>query len=160
MVNIVDTLFGGSCLGPAGPAMATIHIHSGYGYVVLTGVASMFMLVWKGIQVGKMRKQLKINYPTMYSDKNELFNCYQRAHQNTLENYSQFLTLLFLGGLEMPVLASISGVIWILARISYAKGYYTGDPKNRMRGSYGFIGMILLLGATIKFGYHLLTIGN
>jgi len=160
MVNIMDTLFGGSCLGPAGPGMASINIHSGYGYVVLTGVASMFMLVWKGIQVGKMRKQLKINYPTMYSPTNVLFNCYQRAHQNTLENYSQFLVLLFVGGLEMPMLASMSGVIWILSRISYARGYYTGDPKKRMNGAYGYIGQIILLGAAIKFGFHLLSIGQ
>jgi len=158
MVNIVDTLFGGSCLGPAGPGMATFHIPSGFGYVAFTGVASIFMLMWQGIQVGKMRKQLKINYPTMYSPTNDLFNCYQRAHQNTLENYSQFLMLLFLGGLEMPVLASISGVVWIVSRISYARGYYTGDPKNRMKGSYGYIGQLILLGAALKFGYHLLTV--
>jgi len=30
-----------------------------------------------------MRKKTGIKYPTMYSEKDNLFNCYQRAHQNT-----------------------------------------------------------------------------
>ena len=30
-----------------------------------------------------MRKKFNIQYPTMYSNDNKLFNCYQRAHQNT-----------------------------------------------------------------------------
>jgi len=157
MSGIVDTLFGGSSLGAPSPGSIQFHIPSGFGYVVLTAVGSMFMLTWKGFKVGGMRKKLKINYPTMYSKDNDLFNCYQRAHQNTLENYPQFLTCLFLGGLEMPVLTSIGGVIWILGRISYAKGYYTGDPQKRMQGGYGYIGLLLILGTTIKFGVHLLT---
>ncbi len=32
-----------------------------------------------------MRKRLSIFLPTMYSEKHPEFNCYQRAHQNTLE---------------------------------------------------------------------------
>jgi len=161
MVDIVDTLFGGSCIGAAtGPGTAAFHLPSGFGYVVLTGVASMFMLLWKGVQVGKMRKKLKVDYPTMYSPTNDLFNCYQRAHQNTMENYPQFLAVLLLGGLEMPIFTAIGGVVWILGRISYAKGYYTGEPKNRMRGGYAYLGLLMMLGASIKFGVHLLCIGR
>jgi len=54
-----------------------------------------------------------------------------RAHQNTLENYPTFLLLLFLGGLEMPLFSAVAGVIYLAGRVSYAKGYYTGDPKKR-----------------------------
>lgn len=42
-----------------------------------------------------------------------------------------FLTLLTMGGLEMPVFSAIGGAVWIAGRVQYAKGYYTGDPKKR-----------------------------
>nr|CAD7194759.1 unnamed protein product [Timema douglasi] len=43
-----------------------------------------------------------------------------------LENYPQFLTLLLLGGLEWPIISAVGGAVWLLGRIVYAKGYYTG----------------------------------
>jgi len=122
-----------------------------------TGIGSMFVLVWKALQVGKMRKQYKIFYPKMYSEDNDLFNCYQRAHQNSLEIYPTFLSMLFLGGLEMPVWSTIAGLIFILGRIRYAQGYYTGDPKKRMQGGFYVIGLLMLLGASTKFAYRLIS---
>lgn len=56
---------------------------------------------------------------------------FHRAHQNTLEGYSQFLLLLLFGGLDMPIFVAIGGLIWVAGKVSYSKGYYTGDPKNR-----------------------------
>ena len=132
--------------------MIQLHVPSEYGYVILVGVASAFMLTWKAMQVGKARKQFKINYPTMYSQDNDLFNCIQRAHQNTLEGYPVFLMLLFIGGARFPIISAAAGSIWIAARIAYAKGYYTGDPKKRMRGSFGYIGLLTLLGTTVATG--------
>ena len=35
----------------------------------------------QGIKVGGQRKALGVPYPDMYSEKQPLFNCYQRAHQ-------------------------------------------------------------------------------
>lgn len=43
--------FGGSCLSRNDPQLLVFHIPSGYGYVVLTAVGSMFMVMWKGFQV-------------------------------------------------------------------------------------------------------------
>ena len=52
-------------------------------------------------------------------------------------------------GLECPVCSAIAGLVWILARIAYALGYYTGDPKNRMRGAFGYLGILFLLVTSI-----------
>lgn len=108
------------------------------------------------MQVGKARKKFNIPYPTMYSPDNVQFNCIQRAHQNTLENYPQFLVLLLLGGLEWPVVSAGAGIVYLAGRIAYAQGYYTGDPKKRMRGGFGLLGLLPLLGATVHLGLRLI----
>ncbi|KAG8223382.1 hypothetical protein J437_LFUL002627 [Ladona fulva] len=136
--------------------MVTVSIPADYGYCVLAAVGSSFVVAWKAMRVGAARKKYKIPYPTMYSTDNDTFNCIQRAHQNTLENYPQFLYMLLIGGLEMPRLCAAGGAIWCLGRIAYAVGYSTGDPKKRMQGSFGYIGTFMLLGATIKFAGGLL----
>jgi len=154
-MTVIDFIFGHSALAKT-TNLVSIGIPREFGYVVLVAIASAIMIIWMGIQVGKARKKFKVNYPTMYSADNDHFNCYQRAHQNTLEGYPTFLFLLFLGGLEMPVFAALAGVVFILGRIQYATGYYTGDPKNRMRGMYSMLAVLALLIATLKFAVHLI----
>jgi len=129
--------------------MVSIEVQPEFGYVILVAILSIFMIMWKGIRVGQARKKMDIPYPQMYSDKDPLFNCIQRAHQNTLENYPQFLLLLFIAGLECPVYSAIAGLVWVLGRIAYALGYYSGDPANRMRGVFGYFGLFFLLGTSI-----------
>ena len=43
----------------------------------------------------------------------------QRGHQNTLENYPQFLLMLGLGSIQYPLVSSVGGAIWLLGRIAY-----------------------------------------
>merc|ERR1712025_1348099 len=129
-----------------------LELPSEFGYVILTGTASAFVLMYKGINVGMARKKFGIKYPKMYSEENggdNMFNCIQRAHQNTLENYPQFLFFLTTGGLVHPVLSSMAGIIYLAGRIAFAKGYYTGNPENRRWGSFGYIGLLTLLGCSI-----------
>ncbi|XP_052087290.1 microsomal glutathione S-transferase 3-like isoform X1 [Mytilus californianus] len=122
----------------------TFTLPSDFGYVILTSIASIFVLMWKGFQVGKARTKYEVPYPKMYSD-DDRFNCVQRAHQNTLENYPQFLILLIFGGLTFPKLSAAAGMVWIVGRVFYALGYYSGDPKKRMRGAFAYIGLLALL---------------
>jgi len=136
--------------------MLQVFVPSEYGYVILVGVASAFMCTWKSLQVGKARKKYKVNYPTMYSPDNDMFNCVQRAHQNTLEVLPQFLMVLLIGGARYPIISSLAGLIWIAGRIAYAKGYYTGDPKKRMKGSFGYIGLFTLLGTTVATALNII----
>jgi len=55
----------------------------GYGYVLLVGTGSVFVNTWMAINVGRARRKYGVEYPKMYSDDSNEFNCIQRAHQNT-----------------------------------------------------------------------------
>lgn len=136
--------------------MMEVIIAAEFGYVILVVVASFFMLMGLGIRVGMARKKFDVKYPAMYSDKDPLFNCIQRAHQNTLEGYPAFLVFLVLGGLKYPTLCALAGALWIVSRVAYAKGYYTGDPAKRNRGAFGYIGLLTLLGCNISLALSLL----
>lgn len=129
-----------------------------FGYVILTAVASIFMMAYLAERVSFARKTHKVEYPTMYSPDNALFNCYQRGHGNTMESYPQFLVLLLLAGIGFPRASSILGAIWIVSRFSYAHGYYTGDPAKRMRGVYGYIGLLGLIGLSVTNALRLLEV--
>ncbi|KAK2174479.1 hypothetical protein NP493_799g04000 [Ridgeia piscesae] len=127
-----------------------------YGYVVLAGAGSVFINMWMAINVSRARKQYDVKYPKMYSDDSDMFNCIQRVHQNTLEMYTPFMFVLLIGGLQFPRLCAASGGVYLLGRIIYAKGYYTGDPKKRVRGAFGGIALFVMLGATIGTALHML----
>ncbi|PIK43838.1 putative microsomal glutathione S-transferase 3 isoform X2, partial [Apostichopus japonicus] len=73
-----------------------------YGYVLLVGSSSVFVMGWLAHQVSKARKKFDVQYPIMYSDDKPMFNCVQRAHQNAVENQSLFLFNLLVSGLEYP----------------------------------------------------------
>ncbi|XP_056106595.1 microsomal glutathione S-transferase 3b [Rhinichthys klamathensis goyatoka] len=127
-----------------------------FGYAIFTYIYSFVMLAYLGLQVGAARKKYEIKYPNMYSDKDPVFNCIQRAHQNTLEVYPQWLVFQTIAALEYPLVASVLGVIWITSRFSYAWGYYTGDPAKRMRGAYGYIGLLGVILLSISVALKLL----
>ena len=95
------------------------------------------------------RKKYGVEDPEMYSKDSRVFNCIQRAHQNTLENLPQFFFLLTTGGFSCPKLAAAGGWVWVAGRVVYALGYSTGDPAKRVRGAFGYFGLFTLLGCSI-----------
>ncbi|XP_039596034.1 microsomal glutathione S-transferase 3b [Polypterus senegalus] len=129
-----------------------------FGYVIFTFVYSWVMLAYLAVKVGQARKKYDVQYPTMYSDKIKIFNCIQRAHQNTLEIYPQWLIFQLVSGITYPVAAAVLGAIWVTSRFSYAWGYYTGDPAKRMWGVYGYIGFFGVILLSITAGLQMLHI--
>ena len=93
----------------------------------------------------------------MYSEEHPIFNCYQRAHQNTLEATPFYLALVLTGGLRHPMIAAGAGAIYLAARIIYSLGYYTGNPKSRIPGAImNFLALITLFGCSVSTGAGLL----
>ncbi|XP_022089983.1 microsomal glutathione S-transferase 3-like isoform X2 [Acanthaster planci] len=114
-----------------------------YGYVILVGSASYVMVYYLAAKVSFARKKYGVEYPAMYSDTHQLFNCIQRSHQNTLESYPPFLFFLAMSGLQFPRASAACGAVWIISRLSYA------HPKKRMRGAFGYPAILGLFGMTI-----------
>lgn len=86
--------------------------------------------IWQSFLVSSARKQAGIKYPQVYATKEEekasklalQFNCTQRAHQNTLENLSQFFVSSLISGLLYPRLATGAAGLFIVGRIVYTLG--------------------------------------
>ena len=126
-----------------------MNLPTDYGYVIMTGIGAIFMVMWKGFKVGQARKKYEVPYPDMYSKESKIFNCIQRAHQNTLENLPQFFFLLTMAGFSYPRLSAAAGWVWIVGRVLYALGYSTGEPEKRMKGVVGYLGLLTLLVCSI-----------
>merc|ERR1711935_121650 len=135
----------------------TITISPEHGYVILAASGAFLLNLWQMMKIGGKRKELGIMYPQMYSDKHPVFNCYQRAHQNTLEFTPFYLALVILGGLRHPTFAAGAGGIYLVARIIYSLGYYTGNPKSRIPGFIlNLLALTALLGCSVSTAAGLL----
>ena len=83
-----------------------------------------------------LRKKLDIKYPEMTSHgKHPEFECAQRVHQNTLELLPFFYPALFVGGLRHPKAAAALGALFLVGRVVYSIGYWSGEPKKRLPGA-------------------------
>ncbi|CAM6088156.1 unnamed protein product [Calypogeia fissa] len=140
-------------LGKPRASVVPLAMPNEYGYVILTTAASAFLVQWQAFQVSGQRRKSGLKYPKMYEDaEDSVFNCYQRAHQNTLENYPSYLALLLIGGLGYPITSAVLGLVWIVGRLVYSLGYFTGDPNNRLKGMFHFFGFVGLFITCIVLG--------
>ncbi|KAI8999628.1 hypothetical protein BC832DRAFT_541721 [Gaertneriomyces semiglobifer] len=145
--------------------MVSIELTPEHGYAIATAAASVILVQYLGFKAGSMRKVADVPYPYLYADRAEadknptkkIYNCYQRAHQNTLETYPGFLVFFTASAIKYPLFASVAGMTFLVGRYFYATGYWTGNPQNRMRGWLQYFGFFGLLGATVKVAYELIT---
>ena len=100
----------------------------------------------------------RFNVPAPSHDGPEEYVRYVRTHLNTLEHLVLFLPGLWLFAIAVdPIWAAGIGLIWPVARLMYARGYYAETDKRRL-GLY--ISMppiyIFVLGSLAGFAYNLI----
>jgi len=56
---------------------------------------------------------------------------------------------------QTPVISSYSETSIERVKLTYC--FYIPDPKKRMRGGFGYLGLFALLGATVRFAIRLIS---
>ncbi|KAJ3302203.1 Microsomal glutathione S-transferase 3 [Kappamyces sp. JEL0829] len=136
----------------------TVALTAEHALPLFAGIASCVMVTYLGSKVSGARKKAKVPYPHMYCSPEEcekdkakhIFNCAQRAHHNTLENFPSFLVLLATSSILYPTYAGALGFTWIVGRIMYANGYISGNPSNRQQGVVQYVGLLGMLGLSVS----------
>lgn len=135
--------------------MMELIVPRAYGLVILNVVMNWMILMWMALMVGKARSKYGVKYPTLYEagDKPSMFNCIQRAHQNSLEWNPSFLAFLLLGGVSCPYTCACAGLLYNAGRVAYARGYYETNPH---KGLWGLYGLFVCLLCTCITAYRIL----
>lgn len=103
-----------------------------FGVAVLETVLYSFVLQWMAIKTGMARRKYGVKYPAAYENKDDsVFNRYQRAHQNAVEQATSFYAALLLAALHQPLPAVVAGLVYIVGRIIYCVNYYVNVNSRR-----------------------------
>jgi len=114
--------------------------------VILLAIAQYMVL---GGLVGRARVKYRVRAPATTGD--EAFERVFRVHQNTLENLVIFIPAVWIFGAYLnPMWAAGLGVVYILARGIYARGYIAAADKRGLgAGISGFTTVVLVLGGLV-----------
>ena len=128
-------------------------------YVSIVTLLALIFYLNTLFAVGGARGKSGIAAPTMTGD--PILERAVRVQMNTLESLPVFLTCLWLFAVFVPYswgspTAAVLGLIWIVGRILYQRGYMA-DPSKRSTGFLiqGAATIVLLLGALIGSGISL-----
>lgn len=103
-----------------------------HAYVALVSLLALLVYFWMGLQVAGARRRSGIAAPAMTGD--PVLERTIRAHYNTLEWLPIFFVSLWIFALYWSDLwAAALGLVWILGRILYQRGY-VADPAKRELG--------------------------
>ena len=116
-------------------------------YTALVTLLAVALYFWTGLAVAKARQKFGVVVPATsgHTDFERVF----RVQQNTLEWMPIFLPLLWLFALYVSDWgAAVLGLVWIVGRLLYIRGY-SEDAEKRHRGFFvqGIASGALLLGA-------------
>ena len=113
-------------------------------YIVI-GLALVQFFIF-GLLVGSARVKYQVKAPSISGD--PIFERYYRVHYNTMEQLVVFVpAMLMFGNYINPTAAAVLGLVFIVGRVVYFRGY-VADPAKRATG-FGLSVMpvmILLLG--------------
>ncbi|MGB5209452.1 MAG: MAPEG family protein [Gammaproteobacteria bacterium] len=113
--------------------------------VAIVTALVLIQYLWFTILVGRAREKSGIKAPLTTGD--TLFECYYRVQQNTAEQLILFIPALWIFGYYVnPSVAAGLGVVFIVGRFVYLRGYIT-DPAKRGPGF--LIGMLAVLALVI-----------
>ena len=84
------------------------------------------------------------------------FNCVQRGHQNSLENF-WLVSVLALVNWGFPIPTGFSLLLWVFGRIAYMRGYTAGvKTRNSIVGALlTYPALLCLWGLTLATAVHL-----
>lgn len=126
-------------------------------WTALVTIAALLVYLSMSIQVARARGKCGIEPPAMTGD--AVLERAIRVHVNTLEWLPLFLAGLWLFAIywDDKVAAGL-GLVWIVGRLVYSRGYMIAPEKRSMGFLIQFVATaILLLGALGKIVYDLAT---
>ena len=112
--------------------------------VAVVAALALIEYAYFGLEVGRARARYGVNAPATTG--HELFERQYRVQQNTGEQLLLFLPALYLFAayVSAPV-AALLGLVFIVGRGLYARGY-VADPAQRSTGfTIGFVATAVLL---------------
>ncbi len=117
-----------------------------HSLVAIVTLLAVLTYLWMGLQVGGARRKSGISAPAMTGD--PLLERTIRAHYNTLEAMPIFLPALWIFAMVWnDTVAAGLGLVWIVGRVIYARGYAEAAEKRET----GFMIQILAT-AVLVFG--------
>jgi glutathione S-transferase len=130
-----------------------------HSLVAIVTILSLLLYLSMGIGVARARGKSGIHAPAMTGD--PILERTIRVQSNTLEWLPIFLVSLWLFAIYWnDLVAAAAGLVWIVGRVLYARGY-VADPSKREMGFMiqALACMVLLFGALGRIIYVMATVG-
>ena len=124
--------------------------------VAVVIVLALVQYIAFGMLVAWARGKYGVKAPAVTG--HETFDRYFRVHQNTLELLVAFVPAIWLFGMYVdPTWAALLGLVFIVARMLYLRGYVTDPAKREVGFTLSILSvLVLLVGALWGAGRSLL----
>ena len=124
--------------------------------VAVVIVLALVQYIAFGMLVAWARGKYGVQAPAVPG--HETFDRYFRVHQNTLELLVAFVPAIWLFGMYVdPTWAALLGLVFVVARMLYLRGYVTDPAKREVGFTLSILSvLVLLVGALWGAGRSLL----